>query len=102
MLIPLLILIRFLLTPTSTRLRLFAEIGTPLTTTRSIFEWYVIARTELAFLFLNERIIQMHIVLNSRYILMAENLLQTENVAAEHEITHREGVSEDVRANTLP
>src|SRR5579883_585045 len=72
-----------------------------LTATRRVLKRHIIAGTELAFLFLNERIIEMHVVFDRGDILMTEQLLQCVNVAAEHEVTHGESMSEDVGADTL-
>src|SRR5436305_14827185 len=94
--------IRFL-SPTSTRLALwrFAKIGTRLTTTLGVGEWHVVARAEFALLLLNKRIVEVHIVFDGRYVLMPEQLLQRIDVTAEHEITYSEGMTENVRADTL-
>ena len=58
-------------------------------------------RAELPFLLLDECIIEMHIILNGRYILMPEQLLEGVNVTTKHEIAHSKRMAEDVRANTL-
>src|SRR5436305_9699609 len=94
--------IRFL-SPTSTRLALwrFAKIGTRLTTALGVGEWHIVARAEFALLLLHKRIVEVHIVFDGRYILMPEQLLQRVDVTAKHEVTHGEGVAEDVSTDTL-
>jgi hypothetical protein len=71
------------------------------TTTWLIRKRHAITRAELAFLLLNERIIEMHVVLDGRYILMPQQFLERVNVTTEHEVAHGESMAEDVRADTL-
>lgn len=48
-------------------------------------KWHVVARRELAFLLLGQGVIEMHVLPDGGHILMTQQFLEGENVAAEHQ-----------------
>ncbi len=61
----------------------------------------MIARTELALLLLDERIIHMHIVLHRCQVFMSEQFLQRKGVIAQNQVADRKGVPQNVRTDAL-
>ena len=61
----------------------------------------VISGTVLALLILNGRVVHVHVVLDRRHILMPQQFLQAKRVIAQHQVAHREGMPQDMRADAL-
>src|SRR5690242_5337988 len=63
--------------------------------------WTMIARTVLALLRLDGLIVHVHVVLDRRHIIMPQQLLQAKRVITQHQVPHRKGMPQDMRADAL-
>lgn len=59
----------------------------------------MIARAELAFLLLDGLITHAHVDLHGRHVLVPQQLLQAERIAASHQVADRKGMAQNMRAH---